>query len=388
MSERYGYVGNNPSNSPIVVARQIYQPTGIQTSFNFVSGYQIGYVDAYVNGSRLIEGIDYYATDGVNVDLLTPIGSGSKLELIAYKAYNVAFPSVVGDLNVSGTLSGVSAAFVSVAASTLVINGNGLFADNLTVQDNTSTNQLYVTGVTTTNRLVSTSIATTSISASGIVTATGGFVGNVTGDVTGTATTALGLSGIPNIQVGDARALTLGVGVGLTILTALPNGKVGIGSTQPQHRLSVSGMLQTKGFVETQENVSLGGTVLTLDASQATAFTHTLTNHIGIVSFTGIATSRAGAQTFTVLLTQAGTPYNTTNATGIGMQKATIVTEGGVGFSTHIKVSMGSTILLTSTAGALDILTFIVSYNGATPIQDNSFTVVGFGATDFRGLVN
>ena len=33
MSERYGYVGNNPANSPVVVARQIFEPTGVQTTF-------------------------------------------------------------------------------------------------------------------------------------------------------------------------------------------------------------------------------------------------------------------------------------------------------------------------------------------------------------------
>jgi hypothetical protein len=44
------------------------------------------------------------------------------------------------------------------------------------------------------------------ISVSGIVTATGGFVGSVTGNVTGTASTAQGLSGTPSISVSNITA--------------------------------------------------------------------------------------------------------------------------------------------------------------------------------------
>ena len=84
---------------------------------------------------------------------------------------------------------------------------------------------------------------------------------------------------------------------------------------------------------------------------------------------------------------QGATPYNATNANGIGMNMATVVTQGGVGYSTHIRVGTASTILLTNSARALDILTFIVSYDGNPSIANTSFTVVGFAVTDFRGLI-
>jgi len=90
---------------------------------------------------------------------------------------------------------------------------------------------------------------------------------------------------------------------------------------------------------------------------------------------------------FTVLVTQGAVGYNTTAATGIGTQLATIVTEGGVGYSTHIKVGGGTTITLTNTPGALDILTFIVSYNGSVSIANTSFIVVGMAATNFKGVI-
>lgn len=191
----------------------------------------------------------------------------------------------------------------------------------------------------------------------------------VTGVITATTFSgnATGLSGSPNVTVGFATLTTLSGTSGL----------VSVGTT-----------FKTKGFIETQNTVAIGGTILTLDASQGTVFTHTTSAQIGIVSFTGIRTDTAGTQTFTVLVTQGATPVNTTGAAGIGTQRATVtISPGNVGYSTHIKVGGGSSITLTNSAGALDLLTFIVSYNGATSIANTSFTVVGFAATDFRNAI-
>jgi len=152
--------------------------------------------------------------------------------------------------------------------------------------------------------------------------------------------------------------------------------------------VSLASTFKTKGFVETQSTVSIGGSILTLDASQGTVFTHTTSAQIGIVSFTGIRTDTAGTQTFSVLVTQGATPVNTTGAAGIGTQLASIrITPGNVGYSTHIKVGGGTSITLTNSASALDLLTFIVSFDGATSIANTSFKVVGFAATDFRNAI-
>ena len=89
------------------------------------------------------------------------------------------------------------------------------------------------------------------ISVSGIVTATGGFVGNVTG----TATTASSLTGSPNITVTDVSASNvsasnvssgvvtatteLNVGSGGTALSALSTGRLGIGTALPTSEIQV-----------------------------------------------------------------------------------------------------------------------------------------------------
>jgi hypothetical protein len=190
---------------------------------------------------------------------------------------------------------------------------------------------------------------TTDATVTGVVTASS-FVGPVTGNINSS---------------------------GVSTLTTL-NGTSGL--------VSLGSTIKTKGFVESQTSATTTLNVLSLDAANGTVFTHTTTAQIGIVSFRGIRTDAAGTQTFSVLVTQGGSPTNTTGATGIGTQLATVVTSGGVGYSTHIKVGAGSSIILTGTAGALDLLTFIVSYDGTAP-SNSAFRVVGFAATDFRNAI-
>ena len=137
-----GYIGRAPGESSVIVARQTFTPTGITTNFTFASGYTVGYVDAYLNGARLIEGSDYTATDGSVVGLTTHAQNGDVLELVVYKAFNVGdVTGAKNDFSVGGDLS--------------------------------------VTGVST---------------FTGAITATGGITGAVTGDATG-------LSGTPDITI-------------------------------------------------------------------------------------------------------------------------------------------------------------------------------------------
>ena len=84
-----GYLGRVPGNANIVIAKQVHQPTGLQTDFTFASGYTPGYMDVYINGSRLIHPDDYSAEDGSTVGLTTAAINGDVLELVEYKAINV-----------------------------------------------------------------------------------------------------------------------------------------------------------------------------------------------------------------------------------------------------------------------------------------------------------
>ena len=98
MADRGGYIGRNPGDSAVIIAQQTYEPTGVQTNFTFSSGYTVGYMDVYFNGVKLIGGgTDYSASDGSTVGLTTYADNGDVLQLIAYKAFNVA--DVTSSLN-------------------------------------------------------------------------------------------------------------------------------------------------------------------------------------------------------------------------------------------------------------------------------------------------
>ena len=112
MSARDGYIGRAPGDSQVVIAKQKFEPTGVQTNFTFTSGYTVGYIDVYVNGLRKVNASDYTASDGSTVNLTSSVGVGTVVELVAYKAFNVANPisnttsgslEVGVDLTVTGT---------------------------------------------------------------------------------------------------------------------------------------------------------------------------------------------------------------------------------------------------------------------------------------------
>ena len=50
MAKNAGYLGRVPGDNSVVIAKQVHQPTGVQTDFTFASGYTVGYMDVYVNG--------------------------------------------------------------------------------------------------------------------------------------------------------------------------------------------------------------------------------------------------------------------------------------------------------------------------------------------------
>ena len=118
MADRNGYIGRAPGDSSVTIARQHYNPTGVQTDFTFNSGYTVGLIDAYLNGVKLIEGNDYTASDGSTVGLTTAAIALDTLELVAYKAFNLGFVnSSVADFTVG---------------TDLVVNGNATFNGTVT----------------------------------------------------------------------------------------------------------------------------------------------------------------------------------------------------------------------------------------------------------------
>ena len=112
MADKTGYIGRNPGDSSVIIAKQYYTAAGIQTDFSFSAGYTVGYLDVYLNGIRLVSPNDYSATDGSTVTLTAAAINGDVVELVAYKAFNLGNVttaggnfSVANDLTVGGDIN-------------------------------------------------------------------------------------------------------------------------------------------------------------------------------------------------------------------------------------------------------------------------------------------
>ena len=68
---------------------RLFLRTGVTTDFTFASGYTVGYLDLFLNGTKLIEGVDYNATDTSTISLVSAAINGDVLEGVAYKAFNL-----------------------------------------------------------------------------------------------------------------------------------------------------------------------------------------------------------------------------------------------------------------------------------------------------------
>ena len=200
MADRSGYIGRAPGDSSVTVARQTFSPTGITTDFTFASGYTPGYFDIFINGAKMIEGSDYTSTDGSTFVILNGGAiSGDVIEGVAYKAFNAATATI--GISSAGTP-------ISTQANTLNFVGTGnTFALRGTTIDvsisggggagagGTWSNYDSNAGVTTTKKVK----IQNNLEVTGVTTSTGGFVGALTGTVSGNAGSATVLASSRNI---------------------------------------------------------------------------------------------------------------------------------------------------------------------------------------------
>ena len=131
MADKTGYIGRNPNDSAVVLARQFFTASGVTTTFTFASGYLTGFLDVYVDGVKRRVADEFTATDGSTFDVLQGgVSAGSTVEAVAYKAFNAA--ATVGD--VTGNFN---------------VSGNTTLDGSLSVTGGTTLSNLNVTGITT-----------------------------------------------------------------------------------------------------------------------------------------------------------------------------------------------------------------------------------------------
>jgi hypothetical protein len=68
--------------------RTVYTATASQT--NFAVSYDVGFVDVFLNGIKLLAGTDFTATDGATVVLTTGATAGDIVDIVAFGAFSVA----------------------------------------------------------------------------------------------------------------------------------------------------------------------------------------------------------------------------------------------------------------------------------------------------------
>jgi hypothetical protein len=153
---------------------------------------------------------------------------------------------------------------------------------------------------------------------------------------------------------------------------------------------TIATSLDLKGAVETVSTGStydLGGgrVVLECDARNGTVFTHDLANGIvGIASLKNFPVTKNSVTTFTILFTQNATgTANTTAATGISTN-IRLTPFGVSGFTTTSRVATASTVTLSTTARDVDIVSFMVHYNGSGTGISSNYTVYATNNTGFR----
>ncbi len=247
------------------------------------------------------------------------------------------------------------------------------------------------------------------INISGMVTATAGFAGDATG-----------LTGTPDINVRNIVAVGAtfsGVlnyedvtnvdSVGLITARSLIDAQAGINVTGIITARSGTAVTFTGGLdlSNAQETVSTGSTThyltdksvtVELDCLNGTVFTHSLANgNVGIVSIKNFPAVKNSFHTVTLLLTQnsstptggigntmvAGVPGGFPGGIGTHIQ---LTPRGVTGFSTDARVGSATTVVLSSTAKDLDIVTFGIHYNGSTNTNANNYTTIATKNGDFR----
>ena len=276
MADKTGYIGRAPGESSVIIARQTFTPTTSTTEFTFNDGYNVGYLDAYLNGWKLIEGLDYDANDGSVAGLTTACLSGDVLELVAYKAYNLTDPvtSAAGNFSVGNDLTVTNDTLLSKNLDVVGIAtaGMGLRIESggLEIQAGVGTvgfltaTDVWVSGTVTATSYAGDGSALTGIAATDTIAAA-----SLT--VSGISTFTGVVKGLSDVRVTgnlNAGITTLGA-VTVTSITGDGSGLTGVANTDVVHtrEITASGVSTFSGVVNANGWVSCGDSIGLSDGS-------------------------------------------------------------------------------------------------------------------------
>ena len=224
MADKTGYIGRNPNDSAVTVARQFFTASGVTTTFTFASGYLTGFLDVYVDGVKRRVADEFTATDGSTFDVLQGgVSAGSTVEAVAYKAFNAAA--------ISGDITG-----------NFDVSGNTTLGGSLSVTGGTTFSNINVTGIATLGA----------------------------GTTVAFANTAFNLGGTPDITIASLSAVDINVSGAATI--------GGILTYEDVTNIDSLGIVTARTGVEVTANglvVNAGVSTFAADVSVADKIVHT-----------------------------------------------------------------------------------------------------------------
>ena len=84
----YAQIGVPSTTLNVSTSKQTYTATAAQTTFAIT--YDVGFVDVYLNGVKLVAGTDFTASNGTSVVLTSGATDGDIIDMVAYGDFNVA----------------------------------------------------------------------------------------------------------------------------------------------------------------------------------------------------------------------------------------------------------------------------------------------------------
>ena len=398
-------IGRQITLTPNIASKVISATaTASQKQFTVTGGYRVDELAVYRNGIRLVNGRDYTATDGLTVALTEGAVVSDIFEFQIFDSFNIADAidsnsadqTINGNLTVSGKLTTGSGTTVSYATTSFGLEGT----PSITVASITGAAST-LSGVTKiTNSTASTSSST------GALIVTGGvgigkslFVSegiSVGGTITYDDVTNIDSVGIVTAGKG-LRATTGGLIVTAGISTLAGTIVSGI-TTIDASGVNVTGVVTATSFsgdgselsgvvsgIEVKSSGSSVGTSLTaLNFTGATITTGsagitTITIAAAGLNTSGYAVPTAGLTTYLKLsdaqdhkLTASGITTVTCYGGTEGDSHTLRIVNSGVstvGFSTYFLWPSGAAPSLTSSDGAINLVSFTVQRVGTAGTQ-------------------
>ena len=330
--------------------RVVLAATAGQTSFPVADGYTVGAIDVYLNGDKLVDGIDFTATDGTSITLTQAAVAEDVLEyfVVAIEQFaGITFTGTVDGgysltVNSSGATLFEANTGIGVALASLTSDAGG----TLDMQSVTTRGvQQYDDNVITLNGNYTTSNAAFSVDK---ITMLAGDTTLSTGSgaITFTGTVDGGYAIVANSTAATLFSAAVGGSSPLVSLSTNTSGTVSLKS------------VTTSGFQQYDDNATLNGTYATTDSDFGVKGTTTLA---------GATTVATGTGTITF-----------TNAVNGGYSLAAHTT-GDTLFSAAVGGSVALASLTTNSAGTVSLKS--VTTTGVQQYDDDEATLAGTYAT-------